>query len=161
MPSFYFEPRHNSSNASRGLRRLHCSLCTATVQQRLQQHYNPLISGTRYLLKCRTATERKLQMAHYYMRRMEETKDHPFSLDFLCEEERWRTPANNESRVLSETLPNILFEPLCWLRIISVDSIRPLRALSMSLAACRFPSGRVQSKCFHLLIFKRGNLHCA
>ena len=31
----------------------------------------------------------------------------------------------------------------------------------MSLAACRFPRGRVQSKCIHLLIFKRGNVHCA
>src|SRR5215471_8076771 len=31
----------------------------------------------------------------------------------------------------------------------------------MSLAACRFPRGRVKSKCIHLLIFKRGNVHCA
>ena len=31
----------------------------------------------------------------------------------------------------------------------------------MSLAACRFPRGRVQSKCIHLLIFKRGHVHCA
>lgn len=31
----------------------------------------------------------------------------------------------------------------------------------MSRSACRFPRGRVQSKCIHLLIFKRGNLHCA
>ncbi|SRR5258708_4898333 len=31
----------------------------------------------------------------------------------------------------------------------------------MSLAACRFPRGRVQSKCIHLLIFKRSNVHCA
>jgi hypothetical protein len=33
--------------------------------------------------------------------------------------------------------------------------------ISKSLAACRFPRGRVQSKCIHLLIFKRGNVHCA
>ncbi len=31
----------------------------------------------------------------------------------------------------------------------------------MSLAACRFLRGRVKSKCIHLLIFKRGNVHCA
>jgi len=31
----------------------------------------------------------------------------------------------------------------------------------MSLAACRFPRGRVPSKCIHLLIFKRGNVVCA
>jgi len=31
----------------------------------------------------------------------------------------------------------------------------------MSLATCRFPRGRVQLQCFHLLIFTRGNLHCA
>jgi hypothetical protein len=45
---------------------------------------------------------------------------------------------------------------LCWLLVISARSIRPLRALSMSLAACRFPKGRVQSKRFHLLIFNSG-----
>ena len=31
----------------------------------------------------------------------------------------------------------------------------------MSLAACRFPRGRVQSKCIHLIIFKRGHVPCA
>ncbi len=31
----------------------------------------------------------------------------------------------------------------------------------MSLAVCRFPRGRVQSKCIHLLIFKGGHINCA
>ncbi len=31
----------------------------------------------------------------------------------------------------------------------------------MPLSPCRFPRTRVQSKCIHLLIFKRGKVHCA
>ena len=53
-----------------------------------------VISGRRYLLSCRTATKRKLQRPHFYKRRIAATKDHPFSLDCSCDEERWRTPAN-------------------------------------------------------------------
>jgi hypothetical protein len=49
--------------------------------------------------------------------------------------------------------------PLCWLLIISVRSIRPLRAPSQSFAACRFPRGRGQSECIHLLIFKGGVMY--
>src|SRR5947209_1338709 len=37
------------------------------------------------MLKLITATELKLQKAKYYMRRMKETKDNPYYLDFLCE----------------------------------------------------------------------------
>jgi hypothetical protein len=51
------------------------------------------------MLKCRTATERKLQRAQYYLRQMKETKDNSYSLDFLCKEAQKRTQANNESRV--------------------------------------------------------------
>jgi len=39
--------RHDSSEATRGLRRFCFHLYTATVQQRLQQHRNPIISGAR------------------------------------------------------------------------------------------------------------------
>ena len=36
VPSFYFEPRHHSSQAIRGLSHFYCYLCTATIQQRQQ-----------------------------------------------------------------------------------------------------------------------------
>jgi hypothetical protein len=45
MPSFFFEPYHNSSKATSGLSYFILHLNTATVQQRLQQHSNPFNSG--------------------------------------------------------------------------------------------------------------------
>lgn len=92
VPSIYYEPLQNSSKATSCLRCFHRTLCTAT----LPQHCNPLISGRRYMAPCRTATERKLQRSHTYVRCMEATQDHPFSLDCLCEEDRWHTPANTK-----------------------------------------------------------------
>lgn len=100
--------------------------CTAT----LPLHCNPSISGRRYLLLCRIATERKLQRSHIYVRCLEETKEHSFSLVCICEENRWHTPANTKvvfSLGSAEHTPpahlchkNVFASPLALLTGISV-----------------------------------------
>jgi hypothetical protein len=81
MPKISFEPRHNSSEATSGLR----LLVLTSIQQLYSNGCTKSISGAREMLKCRTATERKLQRAKYFLRRMKQTKDNSSTLDFLCE----------------------------------------------------------------------------
>src|SRR5215467_10086013 len=50
---------------------------------------------------------------------------------------------------------------LWWLLLISAAKLGLREHLTWFLAACRFPKGRVESKCQYLLIFKRGIVHRA
>ena len=115
-PSILFEPRHNSNKATSGLR----FLVLTSVQQRPQEHCNPCISRAGEMLKCRTATERKIQRAQFSLWEMKETKDTSSSLDFWCKEAQKRTPANNESRV-PLCLPIIYFKKQRMIRTKSVE----------------------------------------
>jgi hypothetical protein len=100
----------------------------------LQQHCNPLISGTRYLLPCRTATERKLKGAHSYMWRMEATQDHLFlSIARVKRIDGKHQPLRKSGSLLS--IPNIVFEPYHY----SCDATSVLRFLSYHLCTATVP----------------------
>ena len=74
-----------TTNPSRTQARLQAA-CGVFIFIFVQQPYsNPIISGAREMLQCRTATERNLQRAQCSLRRMKEAKDNSSSLDFLCE----------------------------------------------------------------------------
>lgn len=105
VPSMCYEPLYTSSNATSSLRCFHRSLCTATVQQPYSNTataLHPIDQRKRVLIAMQHCNPSgSVPWSHTYVRCMEATQDHPFSLDCSREEERWLTPDANESWVLS------------------------------------------------------------
>ena len=85
-PTFFFEPRHTSSKDTSCLRCFHRSLCTAT----LQQHCTPLTTGRTYLVPCRTAALANDSCGLSPICSEWKKQKIPFSLDCLCQAERWQ-----------------------------------------------------------------------